>query len=240
MKPWVLWGEKWALAGSALALLGGCDQQPNKPEKYAEISAIASKTDVRLTRPERHILALGDSLFAGYGVRADESYPAQLEAALRARGLNLRVHNAGVSGDTSADGLARLAFTLKSQAQKPDLAIISLGGNDMLRGLPPTETRRNLDAILVELKRQKIQVVMMGMLAPPNMGAEYAGKFKTIYPDLAKKNGAKLVPFFLSPVIDKPELQQADHIHPTATGIGAMVQASMGVVAAGMVDNSLP
>lgn len=180
---------------------------------------------------EQRIVALGDSLFAGYGLEPGQSYPARLEAALRARGINARIMNAGVSGDTTAGGLQRLDFTLNSLPQPPALVIISLGGNDMLRGLPPEQTRANLDAILGKIRARKVPVVVMGMIAAPNLGADYAGQFNPIYPALAKKHGAGLVPFFLQPLVDKPALIQADHVHPTAPGIDLLVAETVDQVA---------
>lgn len=177
--------------------------------------------------PERRILAFGDSLLAGYGLEDGESYPDRMEQALRARGVNARIANAGVSGDTTAAGLQRLDFTLKSQSAKPELVIISLGGNDMLRSLPPAETRANMEAILKRLQAEKIPVVLLGMLAAPNLGRDYAQGFNPIYPQLADKYHAVLVPFFLQPVIDKPDLLQGDHVHPTAIGIDAIVAATV-------------
>jgi acyl-CoA thioesterase-1 len=181
--------------------------------------------------PERRILALGDSLFAGYGLSPGEGYPERLETALRARGINARITNAGVSGDTTAGGRQRLGFVLGSMNPAPEVAVISLGGNDMLRGLPPRETRANLDAILAELKAKGIKPVLLGMLSAPNLGADYAGQFNPIYPALAKKHGAALVPFFLQPLIDKPQLIQQDHIHPTAPGIELLVGDTIDEVA---------
>ena len=140
--------------------------------------------------------------------------------------LSLRIANAGVSGDTTAGGLQRLAFTLNNQPRPPDLVVISLGGNDMLRGLPAKQTRRNLDAVLAELSRRQIPVLLLGMLAAPNLGGDYVREFNAIYPALAKKHGAALVPFFLQAVIDKPELRQADRIHPTRQGIEELVAAT--------------
>ncbi|HKR92644.1 GDSL-type esterase/lipase family protein, partial [Novosphingobium sp.] len=139
--------------------------------------------------------------------------------------------NAGVSGDTTAAALERLDFTLKSQAEKPELAIISLGGNDMLRGLPPEQTRENLDAILKRLAGEHIRVILLGMMAAPNLGKDFAAKFNPIYPGLAQKYHAVLVPFFLQPVIDKQDLMQEDHVHPTAIGIDAIVSATVDDVA---------
>ena len=181
--------------------------------------------------PERRILAFGDSLLAGYGLKDGESYPARLEQALRARGINARIANAGVSGDTTAAGLQRLDFTLKSQPTPPELVIVSLGGNDMLRGLPPEQTRSNLDAILTRLKSSGSRVILLGMLAAPNLGKDYAEKFNPVYPQLAQEHGAALVPFFLQPVIDKPDLIQQDHVHPTAIGIDEIVTATVDDVA---------
>ncbi len=181
--------------------------------------------------PVRHIVALGDSLFAGYGLRPDQAYPVRLAAALQARGINAKMVNAGVSGDTSGDGAARLAFTLNSQSPAPDLVLICLGGNDVLRALPPTQTLANLDAMLTELDRRHIRALLMGMLAPPNLGKPYAASFDTIYPALAKRHHAALVPFFLAPVIARDDLRQGDHIHPTAPGVEEIVVATVGVVA---------
>lgn len=229
--------SRWALASLSvplvpLVLLAGCGGEGAAPDPSASArpAAIADSAeappDIPLVGPERRVLAFGDSLFTGYGLKPGEGYPERLEAALRAKGINTRIANAGLSGDTTAGALQRLAFTLNNQAQAPDLVVISLGGNDMLRGLPPTVTRTNLDAILTELGKRKIKVLLLGMLAAPNLGQDYAGQFNSIYPALAKKHGAALVPFFLQAVIDKPELRQADHIHPTKQGIEELVAAT--------------
>lgn len=216
-------------------LLAGCGKGSEAPVVNATPSEAGSALDappeVPVMGPERRILAIGDSLFAGYGVDRGEGYPAKLDVALRARGVNARIADAGVSGDTTAGGLQRLAFTLDSQPLPPELVLISLGGNDMLRGLPPEQTRANLDAILAELDKRGIKAVLMGMLAAPNMGADYRAKFDPIYPALAGRHKAALVPFFLEPVIDKPDLVQKDHIHPTAAGIEAIVAATAATVA---------
>jgi acyl-CoA thioesterase-1 len=217
------------LAVSALAL-AACDKAPTPPPQATE-SALDAPPQIPVMGPERRILAFGDSLLAGYGLDDGESYPDRMEQALRARGVNARIANAGVSGDTTAAGLQRLDFTLKSQAAKPELVIISLGGNDMLRSLPPAETRANLEAILKRLQAEKIPVVLLGMLAAPNLGRDYAAGFNPIYPQLAEKYHAVLVPFFLQPVIDKPDLLQGDHVHPTAIGIDAIVAATVDDVA---------
>ena len=136
--------------------------------------------------------------------------------------------------------VGRLAFALDGQGKAPVLALVCLGGNDMLRGLPPEQTRANLDAILTELKRRKIPVVLMGMLAPPNMGADYRAKFDPIYPVLARKHGARLVPFFMQPVLGKDHLIQPDHLHPNKTGVEAIVAATVGEVAGALPKPAAP
>lgn len=220
----------YGLAWGALILLAGCGDGQAPPAAPPSQRADAPP-EIPVMGPERRMLALGDSLFAGYGLNDGEGYPRQLEAALRARGINARIADAGVSGDTTAGGLQRLAFTLDSQPAPPEVVLISLGGNDMLRGLAPGQTRANLDAILAELKRRNIRAVLMGMLAPPNLGADYRAQFDPIYPALARTHGAALVPFFLQPVIDRPDLIQPDRIHPTRVGIEAMVAATVDTVA---------
>lgn len=184
-----------------------------------------------VTGPERPILAFGDSLLAGYGLGDGESYPAKLEAALRARGINARIVNAGISGETTGQGLERLARTLDSQADQPELVIISLGGNDMLRGRPAAETRANLEQILQVLHRRGVRAMLLGMLAAPMLSPDYARDFNPIYPALAHKYDAVLVPFFLQPLLGKPGLVQADRVHPTALGIEEMVAATVDDVA---------
>lgn len=229
----------WALG---LALLGGCSggAQKGADEGAGQVTGqakasepVASPSAPAPKGPAVHIVALGDSLFAGYGLRAEQAYPVRLEAALRARGINAQVVNAGVSGDTTQDGKARLDFTL-SQGAPPDLVVISLGGNDMLRGLPVAQTRGNLSAILESLEKRKIRTVVMGMLAAPNMGPDYAKSFNAIFPSVAKEHHAGLVPFFLKPIFNRPDLQLPDHIHPTQQGVEAMVSATVETVAAAL------
>lgn len=219
---------KWklmALLATPLALVG-CKEsaQAPTPQPTAAVSAAPVASEMTM-------LALGDSLFAGYGLGPGESYPAHLETALKARGLPVRIVNAGVSGDTTADGLARVDFVLNGTKPKPVLAIISLSGNDMLRAVPPVETRKNLEAILAKLKAAKVRVVLLQLLAAPNLGKEYAGQFNAIYPALAKQYGATLVPFWLAPLQGHPELVQGDHIHPTLPGIDKLVAATIDQVA---------
>ena len=217
---------KWKLLAlvTSPALLIACQQEP-EPAKSENLLETVIKADdpAAPQADEMVILALGDSLFAGYGLEPGQSYPAHLETALKAKGIKARVVNAGVSGDTTAAGLQRLDFVLKGTPKKPALVVISLGGNDMLRGLSPEETRKNLDAILTRFKAEGVPVLLLGMLAAPNLGADYAGQFNPIYPALAKKHGARLLPFFLQPLLDKPQLIQADHIHPTLAGIDVLV-----------------
>lgn len=223
---------KWnraALVATPVALalaLSGCGNEAPQPQASAP-GAEAEPPLPPVMGDELRIVALGDSLFAGYGLEPGQSYPTRLETALRARGINARIMNAGVSGDTTAGGLQRLDFALNSLPRPPVLVIVSLGGNDMLRGLPPEQTRANLDAILGKLKARKVPVLLLGMLAAPNMGKDYAQAFDPIYPALAKQHGAGLVPFFLQPLIGKPDLIQADHIHPTLAGIDLLVGSTV-------------
>ncbi len=180
---------------------------------------------------EKLVLAFGDSLTAGYGLRPAEAFPARLEASLRRSGIAVLVQNAGVSGDTSAAGRARLAWVLKALKAKPDLVIVELGANDMLRGLSPAETRANIDAILAELQRRGIRTLVAGMRAAPNMGRSYATRFEPIYPQLARAHGAALYPFFLAGVAAQPSLLQADGMHPNPRGVDIVVRGIAPTVA---------
>ena len=168
------------------------------------------------------VLTFGDSLTAGYGLPQADGFVAQLQAALKQAGKAVRVKNGSVSGDTTSSGRARLAWILNEAV---DLVIVELGANDALLGIPPWVTRKNLGAILVELKRRKIPVLLAGMLAPPNWGSDYSQAFNSIYPDLAKLHGAKLYPFFLDGVAAKSHLNQSDGIHPNANGVRVIVNA---------------
>jgi len=170
--------------------------------------------------PQRTIVAFGDSYFSGYGLDPENSFPVQFERALRAKGHKARVINAGVPGETIADGLARLDKTLKT---KPDLIILELGANDALRGIDPAITRRALDAILGALAKRNIPVLLCGMLAPRNLGTDYAAAFDPIFPDLAKTYGVVFYPFFLDGVAADPKLNQHDGLHPTAAGVDVIV-----------------
>jgi len=167
------------------------------------------------------ILAFGDSLVHGYGLPAGVSFPAQLQAALAARGYHVTVLNGGNSGDTTAGGRARLDWML---ADKPDAVLIELGANDALRGLAPEQAYGNLDAILARLRADGVPVLLTGMLAPRNMGADYAAAFDAIYPRLAQAYGTLFYPFFLDGVAMDPALNQDDGIHPNARGVAVIVE----------------
>jgi len=167
------------------------------------------------------ILALGDSLTAGYGLERQDSFPVQLEHALMGAGIDAVVSNAGVSGDTSAGGRARLAWVL---AEKPHVAIIELGANDGLRGLDPATTFANLDTIVARLHEAGVAVLLTGMQAPPNLGREYGRAFAGLYPRLAAKHGVVLYPFFLDGVATIPALNQDDAVHPNADGVAVIVK----------------
>jgi acyl-CoA thioesterase-1 len=170
-----------------------------------------------------HVLAFGDSLTAGYGLPPGQGFAPQLEDMLRRNGVRAFVTNAGVSGNTAAQGRARLKWTLDGLKTKPDLAIVALGANDMLRGLPPKQTRADLEAIVVELKRRGIPVLIAGMLAAPNLGPRYRTEYDSIFPALARAHGAALYPFFLAGVAGNPALALPDRMHPNFQGIKKMV-----------------
>jgi acyl-CoA thioesterase-1 len=160
---------------------------------------------------------LGVSLAAGFGVDPAQAFPALLQEKIDAAGLNYTVVNAGESGDTSADGLNRINWLLR---RKIDALVLELGGNDGLRGIPTAATMTNLQAIIDRLKQKfpEAQIIVAGMQMPPNMGDQYAEAFKKVFPELAQRNHAALIPFLLEGVGGKPELNQPDHIHPTAEG----------------------
>ncbi len=171
--------------------------------------------------PSLRLLMFGDSLTAGYGLPSQDSLPAQLENALRNKGLAVRILNGGVSGDTTTGGRQRLSWAL---FDRPDGVILSLGANDGLRGIRPDITRQNLTAIVEYLQSQKIPVLLMGMVAPPNLGREYESQFNAIYPELATRYGLLFYPFILDGVAMASELNQADGIHPNAEGVAVIVE----------------
>ena len=166
------------------------------------------------------ILAFGDSLTAGFGLAPNQAFPVRLAARLEADGYDVVVDNGGVSGDTSADGLARLDWAM---GDHPDVVLVELGANDMLRGLDPKQAEANLDAILARLKTAKVKVLLLGMRAASNWGTDYQHAFDAIYPALAKKYDVPLYPFFLDGVAMDPTLNQGDGLHPNAAGVAAIV-----------------
>lgn len=176
------------------------------------------------------VWALGDSLTAGYGLMPAQGFTARLEAALHRSGVPATVRNGGIAGDTAAQGRARLLWGLRGLGRTPDLVIVELGANDMLRGLPPAAVERNLDLILAELKRRHIPVLVAGMKATPNLGAGYRTAFEAIYPRLARKYGETLYPFFLDGVAGRPALIQADGRHPNSRGVEIIVSRMAPVV----------
>ena len=170
---------------------------------------------------EPGIVVLGDSLAAGFGLPREDAFPARLEAALKAQGHGWRVVDAGVSGDTSAGGLARLDWVL---ADAPGIVIVELGANDGLRGLPVDQMEANLDAILARVRASGAAVLLAGMEAPRNFGADYAAAFRAVYERLAAKHEVAFYPFFLEGVAMEPALNQADGIHPNAAGVAEIVR----------------
>jgi len=225
----------------ALFSLAACGEATNDTQAIEAAQERADDVDfdpIPIVGEEVRILAFGDSLFAGYGLEDSEgdSYPAKLEAALRARGVNARVSNAGVSGDTSAAGRQRLGFVLEAEDAKPDLFILELGGNDLLRGLSPEETRENFKAMLDALKAQDIPVLLMGMRAPPNYGPEFQQAFDALYGELAQEYETALIPFWLEDIYQDPQLFQNDRIHPTVEGIEELVGSTVEQVAAALPD----
>lgn len=189
-----------------------------KPAALA--AALAAAPAPAAPEPAR-LLVLGDSLAAGYGLARERAFPALLQSALDARGLEVVVLDAGVSGDTSAGGLARVPWVL---ADRPTHAIVELGANDALRGIDPGVTLGNLDRLLAGLRAAGVEVLLAGMYAPPNWGAAYGAAFRRIYPDLARRHGVALYPFFLDGVAAEPALNQDDGIHPNARGVAVIVE----------------
>jgi acyl-CoA thioesterase-1 len=166
------------------------------------------------------IVALGDSLIAGYGLPSGDTFPVKLQRALRDKGVAVEIANAGVSGDTASGGLARLDWSVP---QGTEAVIVGLGANDMLRGVDPKVTRAALDTIVRRLKERGIEVMLCGMLVPPNLGPDYAKAFNGIYPELASTHGVVFYPFFLDGIAADPKFNLRDGIHPSAAGIAAIV-----------------
>lgn len=204
--------------GVILILAAACGCSGSTPKYAANSPAVPSsspsaETPAADTRPV--IVCFGDSLTAGYGVDRDRSYPADLQRDLDAEGFHYRVVNMGVSGDTTKDGLARLPRVI---AAKPEIVVVEFGGNDGLRGLPLSDTQKNLDTIVSTLKKSVPHVVMAGISLPPNYGAAYVTQFNAMYPTIAKKNAVALLPFIYKDVYDKPGFIQDDGVHATVPG----------------------
>ncbi|HTO30455.1 MAG TPA: arylesterase [Pararhizobium sp.] len=167
-----------------------------------------------------NIVGFGDSLMAGYQLPPEDAFPARLEKALREKGHDVTISNAGVSGDTTSGGLARIDWSVPDGTKG---VILELGANDALRGIAPEESRKNLVAMIEKLKSRGIAVLLVGIMAPPNMGDDYAGRFNPIYPELAKTYGTELYPFFLDGVVGASGTQLEDGMHPNGKGVGVMV-----------------
>jgi len=188
---------------------------------YAAAVLMVWPAGAHASERETVIVAFGDSLVAGYQLAPGDAFPAKLEAALRQDGMNARVINAGVSGDTTADALARLDWALPDDV---DAVIVELGANDALRGFDLAETRKALDEILSKLKKRNLPVLLAGMEAPRNYGEDYSRRFRTMFEELAEKHDALFYPFFLEGVAMNPALNQPDGIHPTAEGVDVIVE----------------
>jgi len=188
---------------------------------FACLMAFAAPLRAQTTLSPLKIVVLGDSLSAGFGLPAQDAFPAKLDAALRRKGIVVAMTNAGVSGDTSSGGLERLDWSVPDGT---NAVILELGANDMLRGVDPAVTRKSLDAILTKLKARNIPVLLCGMRAAPNMGPDYARAFDAIYPALASTHGVVFYPFFLEGVAADRSLNQPDGLHPTAAGVDAIVE----------------
>ena len=211
----------------SLFLITSCKDNPKKGAE-TETSSIVKDT-VPKKGDSSVILLFGDSLTAGLGVDPNEAYPALLQAKMDSLGLDYTVVNAGLSGETTASGVNRLNWVLDQDVK---IIVIELGANDGLRGVPLTETEKNLQKMIdrVREKDPEIKIVLAGMQIPPNMGEEYTTRFKNIFPELAKKNHVYLIPFLLKNVGGVPELNQADGIHPTAEGHKIVAQNVWGTL----------
>jgi acyl-CoA thioesterase I len=203
----------------AIAMLVSCSREPAPAAPANDVPAVvapaASSAPSAPASASPRIVFLGDSLTAGLGLSSDKSYPSLIGKRLKDRGLDYEVVNAGLSGDTSAGGLRRLDWSIEGDVR---VLIVALGGNDGLRGLPPTELKKNLAAILDRAKARKIPVILAGMEAPPNFGPDYTNAFRSVYADLAKEYGARFIPFLLQGVAGDAALNQADGIHPNVRG----------------------
>ena len=233
--------RRWLRYGAVVLLcqaLAACGSAEAPPESTKERAGALPVAPVPADAPL--VIAFGDSLYAGYQLGPTEGLAPQLQAALVAAGSPARVQNAGVSGDTTAAGRARLSFVLDNAPAKPALVVLGLGGNDMLRGIGAAETRANMTAMMDELKRRDIPVVLTGMLAAPNLGADYGRAFNGIFTDLAKQYDAPLYPFILEGVLTRPELMLPDGVHPTADGVTVMAKGIAPLVAGTLPEQAKP
>lgn len=216
-----MWSDAGARPNSAPRSYGN---RPGKVQRLAAalVFAVLALVSVTTEAAERTIkvVALGDSLTAGYQLAGSDAFPVQLEKALKAKGYAVEVVNAGVSGDTSSGGLARLDWSVPDGS---DAVIVELGANDMLRGVDPAVTRQALSEIVQRLKARHIEVLLCGMLAAPNLGADFGRAFNSIYPELAAANDVLLYPFFLDGIVSDPKLNLGDGLHPTADGVARIV-----------------
>lgn len=217
--PYLHWSRRlrspeglcYALA--ALLVLAGCGS--GKPPSRSDAGGAAPVASTARTEVRPRVVFLGDSLTAGLGLPADESYPALIQRKIDEEDLDYEVVNAGVSGDTTAGGLRRLDWILNGDVR---VLVVALGANDGLRGLPTTEMKKNLSTIVTTARRKGIGVVLAGMEAPPNVGPEYTASFRRVYRDIAKEQGVALIPFLLQDVAGVAALNQADGIHPNEEG----------------------
>jgi len=191
------------------------------------VALFAGSSSAKAQEKAINLVGFGDSLMAGYQLAPSESYTAQLEAALKAKGHNVTITNAGVSGDTTSGGLSRIDWSVPDGTAG---VILELGANDALRGIAPEQSEKNLDAMLTRLKERGIPVLLAGILAPPNMGGDYAEKFNPIYKRLAERHAVPLYPFFLDGVTTVAGMQLEDGMHPNARGVAVMVQRSLPMV----------
>ena len=219
------------LIGAACLAVVGCGRAEGEA---GEAAAPVVAPSPRAAPPETIVTVLGDSITAGYGLPAADALPAQLETALRTSGLSVRVRAAGVSGDTTAGGLARVDFSVQDDT---DLCVVALGGNDMLQGVAPSTVKANLQTIIDRLKARRIPILLAGMRAPPQYGA-YAAEFDRLFADLAKANAVTVYPFLLNGVALDDRYNQPDGIHPNAAGVKIIVAGLAPAVAAALAEAS--
>lgn len=207
----------------AVPLAAGCSQQSGLAQAGSSAEPAAG---TQADAPQRRalVLAFGDSLYAGYGLPRSDGFPAALERALEGQGVQAEVINAGVSGETTSGGRARIASVLDRLEHKPDLVLVGLGANDVFRGFSPEQTRRNLEAIILELKARDIQVMLTGIAAPAGLRHPYLARFEALYPELSTRHGVALEPSFLDGIITNRSLLLPDGVHPNAAGVSRMAQ----------------